>query len=74
MKCTLHLINRNFNVTLGFNQLLRVDLETSIKSVTNKITNTKLTEILDFNSIINKINTIASNTKVFWVGGAVIHV
>ena len=74
MKCTLHLINRNFNVTLGFNQLLRVDLETSIRSVTNKITNTKLTEILDFNSIINKINTTASNTKAFWVGGAVIHV
>ena len=63
MKCTLHLTTSNFNVTLGFYQLLQVDLETTIRSVTNRVTNTKLTESLDLHSIINKINTIASNTK-----------
>ena len=63
MKCTLHLTTRNFNATLGFCQLLLVDLETTIRSVTNRVTNTKLTESLDLHSIVNKINTIASNTK-----------
>ena len=51
------------------------DLETSIRSVTNKVTNTKLTQSLEFHTVLSTmLTTVASNTNVATLnmGGAVI--
>ena len=53
---------------------MKADLETLTRSVTNKVTNTKLTQNLEFPQYFKQWYNNALNTKRPQLGGAVIYV
>ena len=55
-----------------FCQLLKADLETSIRSVTNKVTKTEFTQSLEFNQYFKQCKDNALNTNRPLLDGAVI--